>query len=305
MSRGEGALHPTAMRSASASCRVFASLLLGVFPLAAAVGAQMRTVAASAQRVPVVVELFSSEGCSDCPPADALLKQLETTQPLPGAKVIAIEEHVDYWNHDGWIDPFSSPEWTLRQEDYEAKLRAGTEYTPQMVVDGESQLVGSFAAAAERSIEIAALSPRAEVAIAPEKSDGKNAEGFSVTVGKLPGGARGKTEEVFLAVTEDGLRSSVSAGENAGHELYHAAVLRSLTKIGVAAAAGSSSFTGDARVKFSSHWNRANLRVVAFVQEKQTMHILGAAETKVAAAPQNTTGANFSPRARRWAQLHQ
>lgn len=264
--------------------RVSAGLLLGVFLVAVPLEAQMHALTASARRTPVVVELFSSEGCSDCPPADALLSQLETAQPIPGVQVIAIEEHVDYWNHDGWIDPFSSPEWTLRQQDYVAKLKAGTEYTPQMVVDGQSQLVGSFAAQAERSIEIAALGPRVKVTITAAKSDGKDAEDFSVTVGKFASAVQPRTEEVWLAVTEDGLHSSVNAGENAGHQLYHAAVLRSLTKIGVAdAAAASSSFTGDPRVRFNSHWNRANLRVVVFVQEKQTKHILGAIETKVAA----------------------
>jgi hypothetical protein len=246
------------------------------------------TAAPVAKRTPVVVELFTSEGCSDCPPADALLKQLELQQPIPRVQVIAIEEHVDYWNHDGWIDPFSSPDWTLRQQDYVAKLRAGTEYTPQMVVDGESQLVGSFAAAAERTIEIAAISPRVAVAITPGKADGDDAQEFSVSVGSLSGAKASGDADVWLAVTEDGLHSSVSAGENAGHELYHAAVLRSLKKIGeVKSGGGSGSFSGDARVKFNSHWNRADLRVVAFVQEKHSLKILGAATTQMPPAGQN------------------
>jgi hypothetical protein len=270
------------MKRAFAGMARAVTLWLGALLFAVPLAAQTRAVAASTQRTPVVVELFSSEGCSDCPPADALLRRLETTQPIPGVEVIPIEEHVDYWNHDGWIDPFSSLDWTIRQQDYVAKLKAGTEYTPQMVVDGESQLVGSFAAEAERSIEIAALGPHVEVAIAPGKSDGKAAEDFTVTVGKLPAVAQGKKEEVWLAVTEDGLHSSVSAGENAGHELYHAAVLRSLAKVGVAdPSAASNSFTGDPRVKFNSHWKRDNVRVIVFVQEKETRHILGAAEANV------------------------
>ncbi|HVB85887.1 MAG TPA: DUF1223 domain-containing protein [Candidatus Dormibacteraeota bacterium] len=235
-------------------------------------------------RKPVIVELFTSEGCSDCPPADELLKNLELQQPIPRVEVIAIEEHVDYWNHDGWVDPFSSPEWTLRQQDYVTKLRAGTEYTPQMVVDGESQLVGSFAAAAERTIEIASLSPQVPVTLTPGNSDGKDAQEFSVSVGNLAAAKAQSDAEVWLAVTEDGLHSSVSAGENAGHVLYHAAVLRSLQKVGVAKANSQSGFSGSARVKFNSHWNRANLHVVAFVQEKHSLKILGATSTQVAAA---------------------
>lgn len=258
----------------------FAVTLLIATPLWA------QTRAAQSKRIPVVVELFTSEGCSDCPPADALLKNLETRQPIPGVEVIPIEEHVDYWNHDGWVDPFSSASWTVRQQDYEAKLKAGTEYTPQMIVDGESQFVGSFAANAVVAILSAARGSQVEVSIGPGKSEGKDAQDFSVSVGKLAGTTPGNTEEVWLAVTEDGLHSSVNAGENAGHDLYHAAVLRSLTKIGIARdAATSTSFTGEPRVKLSSHWKLANLHVVAFVQEKQSKKILGAVWTTVAQNP--------------------
>lgn len=269
--------------------RKTALLLLGAPLITLPLAAQTRAVAASAQsRTPVVVELFSSEGCSSCPPADALLKQLETTQPVRGAEVIAIEEHVDYWNHDGWVDPFSSQSWTARQQDYVYKLKVSTEFTPEMIVDGETQTSGNDTLGAIVRITKAAREPHTEMSISAGKPNGKDAENFSVSVGKLTGASRGKTEQVWLAVTEDGLHSSVSAGENAGHRLFHAAVLRSLTTIGVANAdAASTSFTADPRVKFSSHWNRANLRVVVFVQEKQTKRILGAAETNVLAAPGN------------------
>ena len=92
--------------------------------------------------VPVVVELFTSEGCSSCPPADAFLARLESQQPIPNTQIIALEEHVDYWNSDGWIDPFSGREWTLRQQDYAETLK-NNPYTPQLVVDGHTELVGS------------------------------------------------------------------------------------------------------------------------------------------------------------------
>lgn len=259
----------------------FVATLLIALPLAAQTQSQ-----SPAARTPVVVELFTSEGCSDCPPADALLKKLDTEQPIPGVEVIGIEEHVDYWNHDGWFDPFSSASWTVRQQDYVARLKAGTEYTPQMVVDGESQFVGSFAAQAERAIETAAREPQAQVTISAGSSEGKDAEDFSVSVGKLTGAPPGSAEEVWLAVTEDGLHSSVGAGENAGHELFHAAVLRSLNKIGaVDASASSASFTAAPRVKLNSHWKRDNLHVVVFVQDKQSKKIVGSAWIK--AAPQS------------------
>jgi len=238
--------------------------------------------AADSGRKPVVVELFTSEGCSDCPPAEALALKLEQ-QPIPGADVIVLEEHVDYWNRQGWVDPFSSVEWTERQQDYVSKLGNGNPYTPEMVVDGQSQFVGSHAPEAVAAIEKAEHGPETDVTISSGKGDPKDSEDFTVTVGKLDGNAPNDQAEVWLAVLEDGLHSSVTRGENAGHVLYHAAVVRSLRKVGVAKAnGGATSFTANERVKFNNKWDRKNLRVVVFVQEEKSRTILGAASTKVA-----------------------
>ncbi|MHB8413529.1 MAG: DUF1223 domain-containing protein [Candidatus Acidiferrales bacterium] len=232
-------------------------------------------------RTPVVVELFTSEGCSDCPPAEALALKLEKQQPIAGADVIVLEEHVDYWNRQGWIDPFSSMEWTERQQVYVASAK-GNPYTPEMVVNGQSQFVGSNAREAVAAIEKAAHGVETNVTIGGGKIVGKDWEDFTVSVGKLAGNPGNDVAEVWLAVVEDGLHSSVTRGENAGHVLYHAAVVRSLHKIGVAKAkGGAASFAGNARVKFKSNWNRENLRVVVFVQEKKSRAILGAASAKI------------------------
>jgi hypothetical protein len=243
--------------------------------------AKAQTSAVEAGRKPVVVELFTSEGCSSCPPADALLQQLEQQQPVAGAEIIALEEHVDYWNHDGWIDPFSSPEWTSRQQSYVALIKKDS-YTPELVVNGRSQFVGNDAQEAELEIEKAAGSLKTEVAITPGGAGAKGSQHFTVSVGKLSQTTAGDVAEVWLAVTEDGLHSSVSLGENAGQVLHHVATLRSLHKIGVADAnAASASFTGEPVVKFNSHWNLDNLHVTIFVQEKKSREILGAAATKI------------------------
>lgn len=238
--------------------------------------------AASAPK-PVLVELFTAEGCSDCPPAEAIAVKMEK-QPLTGIDLIVLEEHVDYWNQYGWNDAYSSMEWTERQREYVSKLADKSPYTPEMVVDGESQFVGSNGRAAQQAIEKAAQGPQTSVAISKGGSDPKDSADFSVSVGNLQGNTPKDTAEVWVAITEDGLHSSVSAGENAGHTLYHAAVLRSLQKIGTARPnSGATSFTGDAHLKLKSNWNRENLNVVVFVQEKKSRKILGAASAKLAA----------------------
>src|SRR5580698_5275704 len=106
--------------------------------------------------VPVIVELFTSEGCSSCPAADRMLARLEQTQPVPGAQVVAIEEHVDYWNQLGWTDPFSSPQYRRRQNDYAVAFKAEDIFTPQMVVNGQTAFVGSDSNRAYHDIEAAA-----------------------------------------------------------------------------------------------------------------------------------------------------
>jgi hypothetical protein len=229
----------------------------------------------SEARTPVIVELFTSEGCSSCPPADALLSQLDAQQAIAGAEVIALEEHVGYWDQLGWKDPFSSPAWTARQQAYAGAIGDGNSYTPQMVVDGRSEFVGSRERAAHQIIQDAARRTKVEVNLSPGGLIGGNRLQLTVRAGKLVENANGDTAEVWLAVTERGLHSDVSRGENAGEDLHHAPVLRSLQKIGVADAGKAPSFTGNPEVKFENSWNRENLRVVVFIQEKKNRRILG------------------------------
>jgi hypothetical protein len=235
---------------------------------------------AVAGRQAVVVELFTSEGCSSCPPADALLQKLEAQQPVAGAEIIALEEHVDYWNHDGWVDPYSSPEWTERQESYASFFKSDA-YTPEAVVDGRIQFVGNDSNQATLEIQKAARDTKADVSITLTTPASNGSLRFNVSVGKLVPGQTGDTAEVWLAVTEDGLHSSVSKGENAGRVLQHVATLRSLQKLGNANAKDAASFSGNFPVKFKSQWNLENLHVTVFVQQKKSREILGAASTKI------------------------
>lgn len=226
---------------------------------------------------PVLVELFTSEGCSDCPPAEALALRMEK-QPIPAVDLIVLEEHVDYWNQYGWFDPFSSPASTARQAEYVSKTKSATPYTPEMVIDGQAQFPGAEAEKAQAAIDAAATEPDASVTITEKNVSAKGDGDFRVTVGKLEGNTPRNEVEVWLAVTEDGLHSAVNAGENAGHTLYHAAVVRYLHKIGTAQEAG---FSADARVKLNSHWDRKNVNIVAFVQDKKSLKIIGAAQIKL------------------------
>jgi hypothetical protein len=235
--------------------------------------------AADPSRKAVVVELFTSEGCSSCPPADIILQKLEEQQPVYGAEIIPLEEHVDYWNHDGWVDPYSSPEWTERQQNY-AALAKEDPYTPELVVDGQTEFVGNNPKETILAIEDARQNPKTDIEIEQISREAKGAR-FNVSVGKLSRDIHGDVAEVWLAVTEDGLHSSVSRGENAGHELKHLATLRYLRKIGVAEAGGGDSFGRMEFLKFNSRWNADNLNAIVFVQQKKSRQIIGAASIKI------------------------
>jgi hypothetical protein len=231
--------------------------------------------------VPVLVELFTSEGCSSCPPADALLARLEEQQPVANAEILAVEEHVDYWNNLGWTDPFSAKEWTARQQDYAASLGSQNVYTPQMVIDGRAEFVGSREPQALQVVEEAAARTKTHVSITPQRAENEGRQQFAVSVARLTGNTVGDTPEVWLAITEAGLHSAVTRGENAGEDLHHASVVRAMRKMGVADKNQESSFSGDLSVTLERTWKRQNLRAVAFVQEKKSRQILGAAATRI------------------------
>jgi hypothetical protein len=206
----------------------------------------------------VLVELFTSEGCSTCPPADLLLQKLDRSQPVAGAELVVLSEHVDYWNSDGWKDPFSSHLFSERQDDYVRHFRIEGPYTPQMVVDGKAEFVGSDEQAALRAIGDAARAKKIPVELSEVRVSGGSVAAH-VQAGPLAGQA-----SVLLVLADDSDHSSVARGENAGRNLSHVAVVRSLTEVGNASA--SEAFSKYVKVSLGSA-NRENLRVVAFVAD--------------------------------------
>jgi hypothetical protein len=218
-------------------------------------------------RKAVVVELFTSEGCSSCPPADELLGRLRRDLSAKNIQVIPLGFHVDYWDGLGWKDRFSSAKFTQRQEQYAQALRVDGPYTPEMVVDGAVEFVGNDSGHAQQTIREAAS--QAEVATVQISSAA--AYQLSVQV-KAPSSA--KDAQVVLAITEDNLTTQVGSGENGGRTLHHAAVVRELRQLGQM---HEGSFETNVPVKLQKDWKREDLQAVVFVQEGVTGKILGAA----------------------------
>ncbi len=187
---------------------------------------------APAQRQPVLVELFTSEGCSDCPPADALLAQLDARQFVPGAQAIVLSEHVTYWNHLGWRDPFSFADIDARQQNYAQQFVLDSVYTPQIVVDGSEQLVGGNSAELTRAVSRAAAIPKLALTIADVHRAPDGSVVFSV---RAAPGAKGT---LVAVLAENATRSDVARGENAGRTLHHVAVVRVLKEFGSGATDG-------------------------------------------------------------------
>ena len=233
--------------------------------------ADPRPIADATPRSPVLVELFTSEGCSDCPPADALLEKLDRSQPVRNAQLVVLSEHVDYWNDIGWKDPYSSHEFSARQDDYARRFRIDGPYTPQMVVDGEAQLVGSDERRAIQAIEGAAKAEKASVSLSSIHLEGSTLA-LRVESGTLASPASSGSAKILVALADDSDRTNVSRGENAGRTLTHVAVVRTLTQVGSIDPGGA--FSKDVKVS-TANANPRNLRVVAIVQEIATGRILG------------------------------
>lgn len=233
-----------------------------------------------APRVAVLAELFTSEGCSSCPPADDLLRQLLREQPVAGVEVIAISEHVDYWNRLGWRDPFASSQFSDRQSEYARAFGDGQIFTPQLVIDGSAGVVGNDAAAVRRALAQAAKAPRARLLVSSQRVEPGKLE-VSVIVADLPPTvAHGATLEVVVALVEDGLETAVTRGENARKHLHHDAVARVLGPIG-SLLPGRSGGEFRRTLALTGFADLGSARIVAFLQDRQSRRVVGVATASV------------------------
>ena len=231
--------------------------------------------AAAAPPATAVVELFTSQGCSSCPPADRLLTRLAEDAGYEG-RVIPLSFHVDYWNHIGWTDPFSSRRWSDRQRAYARRAPArGRIYTPQVVVDGRGEVVGSHEGAVRASIAAAlAREPGARVRL----------DLGTERQGRLPlrAGAQvvrdaGEGElELWVAVFERALVTRVGAGENAAATLRNDHVVRDLQRVLTVPARGGPPRSAAVTLNLQPAWKRQHLGVAAFLQHPGTLAIHGA-----------------------------
>jgi hypothetical protein len=232
--------------------------------IAAAIAALTLTMRGAPPRLgpnPVIVELFTSQGCSSCPPADALIHEIAHDPALRG-RVIPLAFHVDYWDQLGWRDPFSSAEWTQRQVRYTRAMRLSSSYTPQAVVNGTREFVGSSRSTLNAALEAASnAKPDGSLALTVRREG----NALIATIhAKVPAG-----DDLFLAVTEDDVTTKVPHGENAGRTLTNDAIVRRLVRV----------VPGQTTVSIPLERSWFNLTAVAFVQDRNTLAIGTAARS--------------------------
>lgn len=228
--------------------------------------------------VPILIELFTSEGCSSCPPADQFLQKLDTLQPIPGAQLIVLSEHVTYWDHDGWKDPNSSPALTERQTFYEAELGEKECFTPQFIIDGVAQFKLGDPHQIQSVLQAAKNEAAIPVRISQMTVEGTNPSTLRARV-ETDANSAGHNAEVYGAVALDHVESQVLRGENGGKHLVHVAVVQQLTKIGKVAK--GKTFAQDVQLKLKPGMDPNNIRLVVFLQESGPGRVVGAAQRKL------------------------
>jgi hypothetical protein len=258
-------------------------LLVPVLALAGSAG-PARAAPPAWNRV-VLVELFTSQGCSSCPPADEIVRGLPA-RGLGRDKVVPLTFHVDYWDHLGWRDPFAAQAFTRRQADYvrSGRLRPpasegggalGGVYTPQMIVDGQVQFPGGREKLVAAEIQRAAARP---AAVALAASAAVQGDGVAVKVEITPraGLDRGREWRLFVALAAERAETHVLHGENGGDTLEEAAVVRALSAPTPIMFQTAGPDRVQVRLRKPSDLDWKNAELVAFVQDERTREVAGA-----------------------------
>ena len=271
-------LRVTSTRPANLAILIFSLLVLRAPQTLRAKSSQAEANPASAKAPnlhPVLVELFTSEGCSSCPPADALIERMDKSQPIAGAQLIVLSEHVDYWDHDGWKDPNSSSLLTERQRAYEAPLGQTTAYTPQIVVNGSREVHPNDPQQTLTLLQQAAFDLKVPLRITALKIESANLHAHI----EADTNNTNHSADIFVAVALDHVESQVLHGENGGHRLTHVAVVQELRKIGKLSK--GKPFAEDVDLKLKPDTDPRNIRVIAFAQEPGPGKLLGATQQKL------------------------
>jgi hypothetical protein len=271
------ATYTTRFRNGRPFVRLFA-VLAAVLTLACVFSTQREHAAgpANGTRYPVLLELFTSEGCSSCPPADDWVQKLDSMQPISSEQIIVLSEHVDYWDHDGWKDPYSSALLTERQSGYAQRLGASDVYTPQVILDGTSVLHLNDEQGIQQAFVKADAAPAVSVRIDSVNVDGAVLQGRV----EVDAGSQERSGDIYVVTALDHADTQVLNGENGGHHLSYVAVVEDISKIGKLDK--GKSFERNFNVKLKPGSDPRNLRVIAFVQEPNFGRVIGATMEKTA-----------------------
>ncbi|MEO0331933.1 MAG: DUF1223 domain-containing protein [Bacteroidota bacterium] len=218
-----------------------------------------------------VVELFTSQGCSSCPPADAVLRDIAQQSEQQNLAVYVLSFHVDYWNRLGWKDPYSHPDFTERQRAYTQTWKNTQMYTPQMTVNGNPGFVGSRKQQAWQEIKRALKQPaRSAINLQVDVSGGQAIVAYQVT-----GDYQGK--QLQIALVEKNIQTSVRRGENGGRTLYHTHVVRNFSSHPL-----NSSAQAKITLQLPKNLKTADASIIAYIQDSSNLKITGASAQALA-----------------------
>jgi len=242
------------------------TLILMIFTTISAQTVENRK-SSSLSKQPILLELFTSQGCIRCPPANKNLAYFEKEQPFADVEIITLALHVDYWDNPKWKDEFSSRIFTRRQEIYSMQFKLDGTFTPQMIVDGETHFVGSNLEEAKKAIAKAAKKekPQVEINLSGDK--------LKISIPNLP---KHEVSTLFLAITESNLKSNAS-GVSTGKLLEHGSIVRELRSLGWIQPQ-EQKVDIETFLQLQPDWKKENLKLVVFVQENYSRKILAVSQ---------------------------